>query len=84
MYRHFGPDFDRFALTPHKYLFAGPGVVLIDDKEENVNRFKIGPGGRPTGAAGILFPRHNNSLYPFAVDPVRRVKMMISHLKEGF
>lgn len=51
----FGKSFDRFAITPHKYLFAGPDTVLIDDRDRNIEEF-AGAGG-----IGVVFPSHHNS-----------------------
>jgi 5'(3')-deoxyribonucleotidase len=60
---YFGHDFDRFAITPHKHLFAKPGTILIDDKDENVEAF------REAGGRGIVFPTKGNSEHA-VVDPL--------------
>lgn len=65
---YFGKDFDRFALTPHKHIFAGPDVLLIDDRDKNVEDF-INAGG-----VGLVFPRHHNSLHRFKDDPVGHIR----------
>lgn len=84
--QHFGKRFNRFALTPHKYLFAYPGSLLIDDKEENCENFEYSPNGdgtyRKTGAQSILFPGRHNSNHT-ETEPiyyVRRQLEKISHL----
>lgn len=56
----FGPTFDRFALTPHKEIFARHDVILIDDSDANVQKF------RRAGGKAVLFPRYNNSLHRIA------------------
>lgn len=68
---YFGELFDRFVLTPHKHIFACNSAVLIDDQEENVNRF-IGAAGR-----GILFPARWNSLYLHRHDPVKYISTIL-------
>lgn len=44
-----------FVITAEKHLLASPDRILIDDCEENVNRF------REAGGRAILFPRPWNS-----------------------
>ena len=63
----FGPDFDRFAITPHKEIFACKNVILVDDRQENVIRF------REAGGEGILFPTQGNSLHKFTDNPLHYV-----------
>ena len=60
----YGAGFDRFAITPHKEIFAQPGVVLIDDNEDNVAKF-IKAGG-----SAVLFPADSNRLFEYRFDPV--------------
>lgn len=51
-----GSRFNNFFINSEKYRLAKPNTVLIDDKEENVEKF-ISNGGN-----GILYPaRHNSS-----------------------
>lgn len=64
----FGERFDRFAITPHKYIFAGENTCLIDDRESNLEEFKEHGGGH-----AILFPAHHNRLHGKASDPVAHV-----------
>lgn len=52
--REFGRTFTNFAITPHKELFAKDTVMLIDDKEDNINKF-IECGGK-----ALLFPAYHN------------------------
>lgn len=55
----------RFAgveiLTREKWRLSFPGVVLIDDSEQNVEKFTSSEHGR--GGLGILFPEVWNSLH---------------------
>lgn len=64
---NYGSGFDRFAITPHKEIFAQPGVVLIDDNEKNCAKF-IEAGG-----SAVLFPAYYNRLYEYRFDPVQYV-----------
>lgn len=67
----FGATFTQFAITPHKEIFAQPGVVLIDDREENIERFKA------AGGSGILFPTKGNGLHGQAADPIPYVQQQL-------
>lgn len=49
--RHFGQRFRSFILTQHKYLMAAPGRVLIDDWDQNVEKWE------KAGGRSILVPR---------------------------
>lgn len=71
----FGSEFNRFALTPHKEIFAQPGVLLIDDRDSNVENF-IKHGG-----AGIVFPAHHNSKHEFKQGPVLYVYEQLKEMK---
>lgn len=66
--RFFSPAFNRFVLTSHKHLLAGPNTLLIDDRDSNVEEFVA------AGGAGIVFPRHHNSQHLFKSDPVKYLK----------
>lgn len=69
--KQFGEEFNRFVLTPHKHLFAKPGVVLIDDREENVRKF-IRAGGE-----ALVYPTIGNSLHGYRDDPVGYLAMSL-------
>lgn len=69
-----GPRFNRFILTRHKHVLAGPGTVLIDDRDRNVNEFS------EAGGRGVLFPRINNSQHAWASDPVAYLKEQLTRL----
>lgn len=73
--RKFGRDFDRFTITPHKELYAQPGVVLIDDRESNVDAF------RTAGGSAILFPCHHNRLWRLKDDPLTHVTRQLEILR---
>ena len=46
----------QYLMGPQKHLLAGPGSLLIDDSEENVEKFRQHDG------QAILVPRPWNSL----------------------
>ena len=71
----FGRSFDRFLLSPHKSLFAKPGVVLLDDRQENINQFKF------HGGLGILYPSYGNDLWPKRYDPIPYVTASLEILR---
>jgi len=75
--QRFGPRFDRFAITRHKYIFAGPNVILIDDNEETVKRFCEADG------LGLLFPRRLNKLHLYGGDPVNYMRPYLKELCHG-
>ena len=73
---HFGSQFDRVVFTAHKYLLANPQSILVDDRQETIERF-MDYGGR-----GITFPSRHNYLHLYAVDPVGYVsKQLKAHLE---
>lgn len=63
----FGAGFDRFALTPHKYIFARPGVVLVDDRDSNVDAFM------KEGGYGVVFPSLHNRQHKRRNDPLGHI-----------
>lgn len=70
---HFGYSFDRFALTPHKHIFAQPDVLLIDDRDSNVEGFV------EAGGDGIVFPAYHNRLH-LVDDPMEHINLMLGSL----
>ena len=76
---HLGPKFHDYVLTEHKSLFARPGSVLIDDREETVLRF----AGPCYGGAAILFPSRHNRLCPLADDPLPYVAEQLKELRHA-
>lgn len=53
----FGGRFRDFIISPRKALLARPGRVLIDDSDEQIERFNAADG------IGILFPQPWNSAH---------------------
>lgn len=72
--RAFGPKFNRFALTPHKEIFAQPGVILVDDYEKNCEAFA------EAGGQAVLFPCHHNHLHRHKDDPLPVVRAALEGL----
>lgn len=72
---YLGEDFDRFFITPHKEMLAGPDRVLIDDCDWNIfgdpKEGKV--GFIEAGGHGIVFPRLHNSEHQYKGGPVGRV-----------
>jgi hypothetical protein len=60
----FGADFRNFLLTSDKQLLAKPGRVLIDDNQNNCNKFSN------AGGSGVLFPSMGNSLHEHCKYPL--------------
>lgn len=67
--KYMGKEFSNFTITAHKYLLAGPDVLLIDDSEKNCASFVTPPDGRPGGQA-VLFPAVHNALRGSLESPV--------------
>lgn len=83
--QYFGQDFDRFIISPHKYLLAQPYSVLIDDRDQNVEQFRVNPvTKRPTGALGIVFPTQGNTQHLRKANPVKYVVEQLSRCAEVF
>lgn len=70
----FGQRFDRFALTPHKEIFACHNVVLIDDREENTRKFA------EAGGWGVPFPSRHNSKHEKAANALEEVKSVLESI----
>lgn len=82
--RYFGVSFNRFALTPHKYTFATPGAILIDDRASNVKDFIINPVTKqPTLAEAHLFPHYGNTNYSYSADPVGWLERRLRQYLKG-
>lgn len=71
----FGKEFDRIIPTKYKWLLAGEGRVLIDDREKNCVEFE------KVGGASILFPSAGNFLYVFQDRPLEYVSHRLEGLK---
>lgn len=63
--RQFGYRFDRFFLTPHKEMLAFPSRLLLDDRQDNLKKFKA------HGGKCLLFPTLGGRLYEHAHDPMK-------------
>jgi hypothetical protein len=78
LHNYFGQGFDRFALTPHKYIFASPDVLLTDDREENCQRFV------EAGGSALVFPQWYNVMHRRQDDPVAYLREMLTcYAEEG-
>lgn len=62
----------QYAITPRKYLFARPDSLLIDDVEENINRFQV------EGGHGLLVPAPWNKLH--GVDSFEAIEEQMENL----
>lgn len=71
---YFGPGFDRFAITPHKHLFARDNRVLVDDRESNCDAFSR------EGGQSILFPSRGGPLWAYADNPLSFVEYQLKQL----
>jgi hypothetical protein len=68
------PDFrGRLHMTKEKHLLAAPGRLLIDDSDDNCNRF-IEAGG-----AAIVYPQPWNSAHLYAGRPLPSVKRQLAN-----
>lgn len=70
---HLRDAWDRLCPYRHKEVFAGPNVVLIDDRDENVRKF------RAAGGRAVVFPRHWNSMHRVKNDPLRYVRQALTY-----
>ena len=68
---YFGERFDHYHITKDKHLFAAEGVVLIDDRQENIDAFV------KAGGDGILFPSCGNKLHAMADNPVEYIRDLL-------
>lgn len=74
MKRHFPQLAERLIITNHKQLLASPGVTLIDDFEDTIDKFsKVGNG--------ILFPQHWNINHEIVL-PSKRLQYVQQKLQE--
>lgn len=80
----FGRNYTNLIPTPHKYLLAKPGVVLIDDFQDNCDRFVSDPLLGPTGGTSILFPAHHNGLHGWKDSPLPIVERSLALAKEAW
>lgn len=69
--RMYGMKFRDYLIGPPKHFCARPGAVLIDDFDNNCERF------REAGGLSITFPRVWNSHHHVADDPLLRVRDLL-------
>lgn len=72
-----GSHFNRYTFTADKPALAKKGIILIDDRQDTVEKF-IAAGG-----LGIVFPRHHNCNYQYKSDPVSYVKQQLRELSHA-
>jgi len=72
--KQFSPAFRDFLIGPPKYLCAKPGVVLIDDSDDNIARF------RQHGGEAILFPQPWNANHALTSDRLAYVREQLERL----
>jgi 5'(3')-deoxyribonucleotidase len=76
--RHYPRLTRKIIMTPHKYLCAAPGRVLLDDSDKKIEKFAEYNGGT------ILFPQpwnKNHILLP--VDRLKYVKQKLEECKNA-
>lgn len=69
---HLPGDVGRMVPTHHKHLFAKPNVVLVDDRESTVLRF------REEGGQAILWPHPGNSARKHVDSAYERVTHLLT------
>jgi 5'(3')-deoxyribonucleotidase len=77
----FGPEFDRYHMTPHKHLFSRPGAVLIDDSWSNIKKFIT---AHRFSGKGILFPSQGNVLVGSHKTPLDLVKIELDKIVKHY
>ena len=75
MRRFFGNSFKDYMIGKQKWLMAAPGNVLIDDSDDNVNKFAEHNG------TAILFPQRWNSLSHVKTDKVDYIRQALSEVE---
>ena len=73
--RQFGADFKDVVFTAEKHLLSQPGVLLIDDDEQYIERFEAA-GGRQ-----IIFPQSYNKFRERLGDRMAAVREQYDHLR---
>lgn len=74
--RHYPQMYRRLFIGSRKEAFAHPGAVLVDDYDENVNRF------REAGGKAVLVPRHWNTAHELEPEAVAVVHQTLTRIKE--
>jgi hypothetical protein len=67
----------RYALIVEKWWLANPDAILIDDCDEQVDRFIV------AGGKAILVPRPWNSLYRFIGNTPDRISSILDTMVKG-
>jgi hypothetical protein len=75
--QHLGAKFNKYHPTADKHWLASPGVLLIDDREEGIDKFVAHNGD------GLLFPMPHNRLRHFSTDPVTFIRDAVTHLTDN-
>lgn len=72
----------RMIPTPHKWMLAGPGRVLIDDSDANLMSFAKNPRTkRDTGSITVCLPAHHNHMHHRKDDPMGYVRARLEMLR---
>lgn len=76
MHKCLGVDFDRYMFSAHKQLLAKPGVLLVDDCDDNVKAFV------EEGGSAFLVPSIWNCCYPkfgtwTYLDTIKEIERMV-------
>ena len=74
MRKLYGEDAMNYVLSPHKHFLAAPGRVLIDDNEDNCQRFE------EHGGTAILFPQPWNSMRDLGGAPLHYVLRQLADI----
>lgn len=69
--KQFSEVFRNFIITEFKHFLASPTSILIDDREEMVDKFT------QAGGMGITFPARGNSLHSWRDKPLEHVERML-------
>lgn len=73
----FGERFRDYVITPRKWLLGAPGRLLVDDNEENCEKFSA------LGGSSILFPQPWNSNRGLCPERLNYVNQKIAKFRWG-
>lgn len=71
LHKFAGEDFYQYIIGKPKWDCARWDKILVDDKEDNINKFAA------AGGIGILFPAHGNRLHEHKNDPMSVVAPLL-------
>lgn len=74
LHKFAGDDFYQYHIAKSKWDCAQYNHILVDDKEDNINRFC------EKGGHGVLFPAHGNRLHAHKNDPMPLVAAELTKL----